>query len=155
MAVWSPSPRRAWIEILVKSCHDLAQLVALPTEGVDRNGLWSASRPRRRWVALPTEGVDRNLFAGGVVGIIGRVALPTEGVDRNGPGAVHQNHEVVALPTEGVDRNADYDDAVQGLSLSPSPRRAWIEISGRPRRPRPGGVALPTEGVDRNNALFV
>ena len=35
--------------------------------------------------------------------------------------------------------------------LSPSSRRAWIEISGCKRhKPKKGDVALLTEGVDRN-----
>ena len=56
-------------------------IVALPTEGVDRNSKMS------KWimlllVALPTEGVDRN--SGGLPAApAARVALPTEGVDRN------------------------------------------------------------------------
>ena len=34
-AVRSPSPRRAWIEMMQKRINDLSFIVALPTEGVD------------------------------------------------------------------------------------------------------------------------
>ena len=37
------------------------------------------------------------------------------------------------------------------LLLSPSPRRAWIEIPARRGRKNAPRVALPTEGVDRNH----
>ena len=32
---WSPSPRRAWIEIKIMRPHSVIITVALPTEGVD------------------------------------------------------------------------------------------------------------------------
>src|SRR5699024_11113282 len=56
----SPSPRRAWIEIIMDLISGASTGVALPTEGVDRN------IPPHLFkclvlVALPTEGVDRNL----------------------------------------------------------------------------------------------
>ena len=57
---------------------------------------------------------------------------------------------MVALLAEGVDRNV-YDDNVGfGLSVSPSSRRAWIEIPSSAASGSPGGVALLAEGVDRN-----
>ena len=56
-------------------------------------------------VALPTEGVDRNRQRNVAAHRAGRVALPTEGVDRNyGRNAITGNLIVVALPTEDVDR---------------------------------------------------
>ena len=57
----------------------------------------------------------------------------------------------VALLAEGVDRNFDAVDGTEEKALSPSSRRAWIEIG------TPGGacgkahVALLAEGVDRNS----
>ena len=57
----------------------------------------------------------------------------------------------VALHPEGVDRNTPYIQIKQTIDLSPSTRRAWIEIQKRIK----GGViladvALHPEGVDRN-----
>ena len=39
-------------------------------------------------------------------------------------------------------------DDENGQSLSPSPRRAWIEIVRKAKNDVIDGVALPTEGVD-------
>ena len=103
-------------------------IVALPTEGVDRNILVTASpieamaspSPRRAWIEICCFGLLWRSSA---------VALPTEGVDRNlGVEVAVAQQDPVALPTEGVDRNN-----IQRLGLwltykSPSPRRAWIEI---------------------------
>ena len=36
------------------------------------------------------------------------------------------------------------------MAVSPSSRRAWIEIDRHPRREGPRAVALLAEGVDRN-----
>ena len=59
---------------------------------------------------------------------------------------------MVALLAEGVDRNSLKDDVNRQNELSPSSRRAWIEIAlycpGFQRR----RVALLAEGVDRNCA---
>ena len=60
----SPSPRRAWIEIMLGRGAGKDGVVALPTEGVDRNWIWCASWGLFLQVALPTEGVDRNVFFG-------------------------------------------------------------------------------------------
>ena len=56
------------------------------------------------------------------------VALLTEGVDRNYICPNRQRVDFVALLTEGVDRNTITE--VQGSygRLSPSSRRAWIEM---------------------------
>ena len=80
-----------------------------------------------------------------------QVALPTEGVDRNQKGRADDELLLVALPTEGVDRNmAVLGDQSHGTK-SPSPRRAWIEISFYAiQKTDSETVALPTEGVDRN-----
>ena len=57
-------------------------MVALRTEGVDRNTQHLGNRDQRRQVALRTEGVDRNHnFTSSRNS--SRVALRTEGVDRN------------------------------------------------------------------------
>ena len=56
-------------------------------------------------VALPTEGVDRNQDGEELL-CPSCVALPTEGVDRNpNQRVIPDRHAGVALPTEGVDRN--------------------------------------------------
>ena len=62
-----------------------------------------------RLVALLAEGVDRNVFAG-IVQAADKVALLAEGVDRN------------TLRLYGIDL----------YSMSPSSRRAWIEIARPP-----------------------
>ena len=78
----------------------------------------------------------------------------------------------VALLAEGVDRNIDGVEVMDGVKMSPSSRRAWIEIDDAgmkrihvmsPSSRRAwieiglplflsslGGVALLAEGVDRN-----
>ena len=58
--LWSPSSRRAWIEILVLALAVLTESVALLAEGVDRNLLgpakliWFATSPssRRAWIEI-------------------------------------------------------------------------------------------------------
>ena len=103
-------------------------------------------------VALPTEGVDRN---GGAAGLsrASHVALPTEGVDRNLPRRPWRRGAAVALPTEGVDRNYTLQLDTHTGKVSPSPRRAWIEILRRSLLFAAAKVALPTEGVDRNSPV--
>ena len=46
---------------------------------------------------------------------------------------------MVALPTEGVDRNGHWRCALPPVRLSPSPRRAWIEMGT-------GAVPCPPSG---------
>ena len=65
----------------------------------------SRNPPQRRGVALCEEGVDRNIETVEAMDLM-RVALCEEGVDRNGLG-----------------RGAGY-----GRAVSPSAKRAWIEI---------------------------
>ena len=102
----SPSSRRAWIEIAIWICpmpHMFA--VALLTEGVDRNCIYTGYLGGEAQVALLTEGVDRN-SPGLQTYCTFRVALLTEGVDRNSPeGLAGIKDLIVALLTEGVDRN--------------------------------------------------
>ena len=56
------------------------------------------------------------------------VALLAEGVDRNFLAQCLLEPVDVALLAEGVDRNAQYAKASSPKPLSPSSRRAWIEI---------------------------
>ena len=80
-----------------------------------------------RRVALRKESVDRNV-------IIARckaqnlVALRKESVDRNVILPVVPLSSIVALRKESVDRNVPGKNLVNGICLSLSARRAWIEI---------------------------
>ena len=64
MQLWSPSSRRAWIEILVAREVKRAALVALLAEGVDRNWDCYEVLADDPVVALLAEGVDRNKVMG-------------------------------------------------------------------------------------------
>ena len=57
----------------------------------------------------------------------------------------------VALLAGGVDRNQSGERYEHIEEMSPSSRRAWIEITHRSRSGRPDCVALLAEGVDRNS----
>ena len=59
----------------------------------------------------------------------------------------------VALLTEGVDRNLAGERQGKLALMSPSSRRAWIEIYVEHRPDRRFLVALLTEGVDRNDPV--
>ena len=59
----------------------------------------------------------------------------------------------VALLAEGVDRNRTIGALVTGRNVSPSSRRAWIEIPCQYKNSLFLNVALLAEGVDRNNLL--
>ena len=78
------------------------------------------------------------------------VALLAEGVDRNCQRKRRFYPRYVALLAEGVDRNYNSLHAMPNKYKSPSSRRAWIEITLKPRSPRKCLVALLAEGVDRN-----
>ena len=56
----------------------------------------------------------------------------------------------VALLAEGVDRNTNEELLDPAVALSPSSRRAWIEIPVIVDPLAPWLVALLAEGVDRN-----
>ena len=122
----SPSPRRAWIEMMSPSTVIAMTMSPSPRRAWIEIGWrcrWSGRRrspsPRRAWIEIIP--ARRSIAAR-------QVALPTEGVDRN-------NAKRLGLsPTAG----------------SPSPRRAWIEIVEDAHLVLRGRVALPTEGVDRN-----
>ena len=59
------------------------------------------------------------------------VALLAEGVDRNIQGPDTEEVLLVALLAEGVDRNLRDSARLDQILLSPSSRRAWIEIGSR------------------------
>ena len=58
----SPSARRAWIEIVNVAADPHSDVVALRTEGVDRNYACGEYGSLNE-VALRTEGVDRNALS--------------------------------------------------------------------------------------------
>ena len=60
---WSPSTRRAWIEIRKHQYKRLRRVVALHPEGVDRNRSARQRCHDLQDVALHPEGVDRNCVA--------------------------------------------------------------------------------------------
>ena len=75
---------------------------------------------RRAWIEISSHVLRRNVDC---------VALLAEGVDRNGSaGRSLLDANDVALLAEGVDRNHDYFTSCLPSPLSPSSRRAWIEI---------------------------
>ncbi len=78
------------------------------------------------------------------------VALLAEGVDRNNYMAMAGWKSEVALLAEGVDRNTVANVDYNGSPLSPSSRRAWIEICHPVSPALFYAVALLAEGVDRN-----
>ena len=84
---------------------------------------------RKSVVALLAEGVDRNFYITQITNADWTVALLAEGVDRNFQ-VIQPADEgvIVALLAEGVDRNSQDGESEYKGSLSPSPRRAWIEI---------------------------
>ena len=58
----------------------------------------------------------------------------------------------VALLAEGVDRNTATSATAKRVNMSPSSRRAWIEIVSETAKNWMPAVALLAEGVDRNCA---
>ena len=79
-----------------------------------------------------------------------QVALLAEGVDRNRNQNVTQETLVVALLAEGVDRNSHASEPIVSVLVSPSSRRAWIEMMSASSCLMAARVALLAEGVDRN-----
>ena len=83
--------------------------------------------------------------------VASRVALLAEGVDRNNIKTVDLPvTKGVALLAEGVDRNSVCGSKALASELSPSSRRAWIEIPKQTAADTKKLVALLAEGVDRN-----
>ena len=62
----------------------------------------------------------------------------------------HTAKPAVALLAEGVDRNRTSQSSFVLFSVSPSSRRAWIEMQQLTRADVEKIVALLAEGVDRN-----
>ena len=169
----SPSSRRAWIEIAQTEPGCLYGHVALLAEGVDRNlkahkyKSFPTASPssRRAWIEISSHSPLRNLQKvahrpGGVdikllceqSGVQGQgVALLAEGVDRN----FHRDLSQLVNVLSPSSRRA-WIEIAQCISEeggkygSPSSRRAWIEIGGSPDRADLRRVALLAEGVDRN-----
>ena len=84
-----------------------------------------------------------------------QVALLAEGVDRNRDAPLTVEADLaVALLAEGVDRNLKVDIRHFYDSMSPSSRRAWIEIMSPLSLTGLELVALLAEGVDRNSFSF-
>ena len=123
----SPSTRRAWIEIQLSTGLPQKQKVALHPEGVDRNQK-SRSATTQTQVALHPEGVDRNYALFKEDTSWQKVALHPEGVDRNCETSNRCRQLLVALHPEGVDRNLGALTPLPAQRVSPSTRRAWIEI---------------------------
>ena len=75
------------------------------------------------------------------------VALPAEGVGRNPfwSRVIRAEKVSVALPAEGVGRNLGISAQVSGFDVSPSPRRAWVEIWTYPPR-SPALTCRPPRG---------
>ena len=130
--------------------HITNDFVALLAEGVDRNHSLLCRGVPRRCVALLAEGVDRNpclpircptptpspSSRRAWIEICNtwnrldadRVALLAEGVDRNIRCRFFCRACHVALLAEGVDRNVHRRPGDTTNSMSPSSRRAWIEM---------------------------
>ena len=151
----SPSSRRAWIEMYVASSKTTILSVALLAEGVDRNhprrDRWyrtASPSSRRAWIEIPAIWRRRKRSP---------VALLAEGVDRNWLIAVvtPTPFREVALLAEGVDRNTFRAVPLSVSFLSPSSRRAWIEIPCPCTGSGGRGVALLAEGVDRNDTPII
>ena len=111
---WSPSSRRAWIEIFRCGIFRRRTGVALLAEGVDRN-------------QKPLDKIEITQATGKTYTV--KVALLAEGVDRNSLAASCSHiASSVALLAEGVDRNFLAPCPLPMMDRSPSSRRAWIEI---------------------------
>ena len=136
MAFASPSSRRAWVEITLEGKGVQIVHVALLAEGVGRNWdrkaeylahTWSPSS-RRAWVEIVGPAAGRRRRG---------VALLAEGVGRNILPTIKRGTVAVALLAEGVGRNSIRAIDGSDTTMSPSSRRAWVEIwSSRPARAR-------------------
>ena len=104
----SPSSRRAWIEIY-RATATMSNT--------------KSPSSRRAWIEIDKVPSVNPPY---------QVALLAEGVDRNPFAPPHPGGDRVALLAEGVDRN--FDQIIYNVDgeMSPSSRRAWIEISSMP-----------------------
>ena len=101
--------------------------VALLAEGVDRNSVrefpvccpGTSPSSRRAWIEILHNRVSE---------LISLVALLAEGVDRNSTNWTLTGPSTVALLAEGVDRNPSLASLTCTAPMSPSSRRAWIEM---------------------------
>ena len=103
--------------------------------------LYSSPSSRRAWIEIPNAKIKWQSVT---------VALLAEGVDRNFMKKTLTSLEEVALLAEGVDRNCWPVLYAKRKSVSPSSRRAWIEIQLLEGPEQRHHVALLAEGVDRN-----
>ena len=120
VGAWSPSSRRAWIEIGSRQPSSKTEGgVALLAEGVDRNWQWvltpvrlqRSPSSRRAWIEIP-KSKPAQLWK--------PVALLAEGVDRNGINEVSVGlAKTVALLAEGVDRNIVNGKEIDGFWCRP------------------------------------
>ena len=110
-----------------KALISLQISVALLAEGVDRN-ICDRGVSHEIVVALLAEGVDRNDPCIRTLTLTLTVALLAEGVDRNSIFLILAGGQNVALLAEGVDRNISPKSRFTIIMLSPSSRRAWIEM---------------------------
>ena len=146
----SPSTRRAWIEILKNPPEYKINTVALHPEGVDRNPAQTAAAPAFR-VALHPEGVDRNNLIKVFISIFAEVALHPEGVDRNILICILRPLYMLSPSTRRAWIEIISVSAKRTRKMtSPSTRRAWIEMQRRNDSNLGRAVALHPEGVDRN-----
>ena len=100
---------------------------------------------RRAWIEISGSRIRRSTAC---------VALLAEGVDRNFAQLyTYTSYANVALLAEGVDRNHHRKRITLVHHMSPSSRRAWIEIPTLHPHARPAAVALLAEGVDRNHTV--
>ena len=126
---WSPSSRRAWIEILSGFSDDFKAAVALLAEGVDRNFDIFGANDLRLDVALLAEGVDRNA-----------IIMCNHAMCSSSPSSRRAWIEIYNITI------------CCAHHWSPSSRRAWIEISLGGVWVVGDAVAPLAEGVDRNFA---
>ena len=122
--------------------------VALHPEGVDRNTNAKYNIIRKR-VALHPEGVDRNTSYISLNPLF-PVALHPEGVDRNKHPSLHHIEFGVSPSTRRAWIEIERSMPFEKIFASPSTRRAWIEIQRLRRKAKALRVALHPEGVDRN-----
>ena len=78
------------------------------------------------------------------------VALLAEGVDRNGRGEPLEAHQAVSPSSRRAWIEILATEGAAAVGMSPSSRRAWIEIPLCAIHGRHCYVALLAEGVDRN-----
>ena len=139
---WSPSSRRAWIEIEHQRPEHQGHRVALLAEGVDRNQQNPETKVFVAQVALLAEGVDRNFLGFSVSSYINQspssrragieiskllvnilplyVALLAEGGDRNECfERLVCTGVLVALLAEGGDRNSIDQAAIIRMTSRP------------------------------------